>query len=258
MCFWLTIFLLVALAVTSPPVYPHSRNWGYYPSGAAIVLLLLLVVFWWFAWLPAWFYPPGWRWHRRRHSNPIRTRRNNHATRCKPKTWTRIQGTVDKFKKNDRYEGREKEVAARIVNKQRAQYGETKGEKRKDREGKSPDRNLPISNYQHKTIPEIQRKLKDLSKRQLDQIDRYESDHKDRKGVHEAVERAKAAWPRRVPAESLLQMQHLATPISARKTDRSWDSINQGGIQYGRSHRRNSARNRGLPLSGLQCRGACH
>ena len=35
------------------------------------------------------------------------------------------------FKKEGRYKGRETEVAARIVNKQRAQYGETKGEKRK-------------------------------------------------------------------------------------------------------------------------------
>lgn len=33
-----------------------------------------------------------------------------------------------KFKKEGRYKGREEEVAARIVNKQRAAKGETKGE----------------------------------------------------------------------------------------------------------------------------------
>jgi hypothetical protein len=33
----------------------------------------------------------------------------------------------DKFQKSGRYKGRAKEVAARIVNKQRAQKGETKG-----------------------------------------------------------------------------------------------------------------------------------
>ena len=38
------------------------------------------------------------------------------------------------FKKEGRYKGREEEVAARIVNKQRSEYGETKDEKRKDRE----------------------------------------------------------------------------------------------------------------------------
>ena len=50
-----------------------------------------------------------------------------------------------RFKKEGRYKGREEQVAARIVNKQRKQYGETKGEKEKDRKGQSPDRGLPIS-----------------------------------------------------------------------------------------------------------------
>jgi hypothetical protein len=38
-----------------------------------------------------------------------------------------------KFKKSGRYRGREDEVAARIVNKQRAQFGETKGASKKAR-----------------------------------------------------------------------------------------------------------------------------
>ena len=63
------------------------------------------------------------------------------------------------FKKEGRYKGREDEVAARIVNKQRSRFGETKSEKRKDREGKSPDRNLPIKNYQHKTTDQVERAI---------------------------------------------------------------------------------------------------
>jgi hypothetical protein len=42
-----------------------------------------------------------------------------------------------KFHKSGRYGNRADEVAARIVNKQRAQYGETKGEKREENEGKN-------------------------------------------------------------------------------------------------------------------------
>lgn len=93
-----------------------------------------------------------------------------------------------KFKQSGRYRGREEEVAARIVNKQRAQYGESKEEKRKDREGKSPDRNLPISDYQHLTIPQIKSKLNGLSAKEKRQIRDYEKEHKDRKGVLQLVE----------------------------------------------------------------------
>jgi hypothetical protein len=109
-----------------------------------------------------------------------------------PKREREYEELKDKFQKSGRYKGRAKEVAARIVNKQRAQYGETKGEKRKDKEGKSPDRSIPIDNYQHKTIAQLRGELKNLSKADLSKIDRYESSHKDRKGVHEAIERAKA------------------------------------------------------------------
>jgi hypothetical protein len=91
------------------------------------------------------------------------------------------------FKKEGRYKGREEEVAARIVNKQRSRFGETKAEKRKDREGKSPDRNLPISNYQHKTIDQVQRAIAKLSRSDLHRIERYEKEHKNRKTLLEAI-----------------------------------------------------------------------
>jgi hypothetical protein len=110
-----------------------------------------------------------------------------------PKREREYEELKNKFQKSGRYKGRAKEVAARIVNKQRAQYGETRGEKEKDRERKSPDRNLPIHNYQHMTISEVKNKIKDLSKSELKKVESYESKHKDRKGVHNAIERAKAA-----------------------------------------------------------------
>ena len=87
----------------------------------------------------------------------------------------------DKFQSSGRYRGRAKEVAARIVNKQRSQYGETEGEKQKDRQGKSPDKNLPIDDYQNKTVSEIKNKLDDLSRPDLRKVKRYEEKHKQRK-----------------------------------------------------------------------------
>ena len=48
-----------------------------------------------------------------------------------------------KFKKEGRYQGREEEVAARIVNKQRAEYGETREEKQKDRKAGRPTGTYP-------------------------------------------------------------------------------------------------------------------
>lgn len=94
-----------------------------------------------------------------------------------------------KFKKNDRYKGREEEVAARIVNKQRAKQGETQGQKAADRHGKSPDRNLPIKDYQGKTVDQIKGKLGGLSGQEVRQIKRYEKKHKDRKTLMAAIDR---------------------------------------------------------------------
>jgi hypothetical protein len=87
----------------------------------------------------------------------------------------------DKFQESGRYGKRAKQVAARIVNKQRSQYGETKEERKKDRDNRSPDRDLPISDYQHLTVPQVKRKLDDCSKQELRQIKKYEQGHKARK-----------------------------------------------------------------------------
>ncbi len=47
-------------------------------------------------------------------------------TGSSPKREREFKELEDKFKKEHRYPGREEEVAARIVNKQRAEHGETK------------------------------------------------------------------------------------------------------------------------------------
>lgn len=50
-------------------------------------------------------------------------------TGASPKREREYKEIESKFKKEGRYPGREEEVAARIVNKQRAQHGETKAAK---------------------------------------------------------------------------------------------------------------------------------
>jgi hypothetical protein len=105
-----------------------------------------------------------------------------------PKRENEYEKLKSKFQKSGRYGGRAKEVAARIVNKQRAQYGETRGEKVANREGKSPDRALPIRNYQKLTVPQVKTKLRVLTRGDLRQIENYEKKHKNRKGVFTAIE----------------------------------------------------------------------
>ncbi len=43
----LLLILLLLLVVGTAPAWPHSRNWGYYPSsglGIVFVIILLLIV----------------------------------------------------------------------------------------------------------------------------------------------------------------------------------------------------------------------
>lgn len=94
-----------------------------------------------------------------------------------------------RFKAEHRYPGREEEVAARIVNKQRQAYGETRQEKQKDRAGRSPDRHLPIADYDGLTIPSIRAQLDRLTAVQLRRIQAYEHAHKHRQGVLVALAR---------------------------------------------------------------------
>ena len=43
----ITILLIVLflMAVGSAPAWPHSRNWGYYPSGGLGLVLLVVLLF---------------------------------------------------------------------------------------------------------------------------------------------------------------------------------------------------------------------
>ena len=110
-----------------------------------------------------------------------------------PKREREYQKLEHQFEQEHRYPGREKEVAARIVNKQRKQYGETREEKAKDARGQSPDRNLPLPDYQKMTIPEVARKLESLSAADIRKIRNYETHHKNRKGLLAKIDRRLAA-----------------------------------------------------------------
>lgn len=93
------------------------------------------------------------------------------------------------FRQEHRYPGREEEVAARIVNKQRSAYGETREQQQKDKQGKSPDRKLPIRDYQTLTIAEVLTRLESLPAKDIRQIRNYESQHKNRKGLLQKLDR---------------------------------------------------------------------
>ncbi|HWA77955.1 MAG TPA: DUF3309 domain-containing protein [Polyangiaceae bacterium] len=41
----LLLIVLIVAALFSAPAWPHSRGWGYYPSGGIGLVVLLLLVF---------------------------------------------------------------------------------------------------------------------------------------------------------------------------------------------------------------------
>jgi hypothetical protein len=95
----------------------------------------------------------------------------------------------EEFEREGRYPGREDEVAARIVNKQRAEYGETKAARAEEREGKAPDRGLPIKGFEHLPVPRIVPRLAQLSHTELRAVEAYERGHKNRKTLLAQIER---------------------------------------------------------------------
>lgn len=113
--------------------------------------------------------------------------------KASPKREREFKQLEQRFKKEHRYEGREEEVAARIVNKQRAQYGETVAEKEKDKAGQSPDRGLPLHDYQHLTTEQIVRQLASLPASGLRKLRAHEVRHKNRKGVLQKIDRLLSA-----------------------------------------------------------------
>lgn len=108
-----------------------------------------------------------------------------------PKREREYEELKDKFKESGRYKGREEEVASRIVNKQRAEYGETKEDKQQEREGTNPDRDLPVDHYRRLKVSQVEQKAAKLSPKQIDKVEGYEKKHKNRKGAIEALEKDK-------------------------------------------------------------------
>lgn len=100
-----------------------------------------------------------------------------------PKREREYEKLNKEFKKEGRYRGREQEVASRIVNKQRSQYGETRSQKARAKAGQSPDRDLPVEGYAKMTIARLRNAIEGLSAAQLRKLERYERAHKNRKGA---------------------------------------------------------------------------
>ena len=108
-----------------------------------------------------------------------------------PKREREFRKLEKEFRQEGRYRGREDEVAARIVNKQRARAGETQEAPGRERAAKTapapaaPD--LPLAGYQHLTVAQIRGKLNGLSAAQRKRLRDYEAAHKKRKGVLQAL-----------------------------------------------------------------------
>lgn len=106
-----------------------------------------------------------------------------------PKREREFRKLHQRFKRERRYPGRETEVAARIVNQQRAEYGETLDARAKKAAGTAPDRNLPIRDYQGLTVAAIVKQLDNLSRAQIQKLRDYEIRHKHRKTLLQKLER---------------------------------------------------------------------
>lgn len=42
----IVLIILVLLLIGVLPLYPHSRSWGYYPSGGIGTVLIILLLLW--------------------------------------------------------------------------------------------------------------------------------------------------------------------------------------------------------------------
>jgi hypothetical protein len=95
----------------------------------------------------------------------------------------------EQFREEGRYPGREEEVAARIVNKQRSEFAETKEAQEKEKQGQSPDQELPIKRYNHLTVAEVLNRIKNLSDEEIRAIQQYEQSHRKRKTLLNRLDR---------------------------------------------------------------------
>ena len=95
----------------------------------------------------------------------------------------------EEFEPEGRSEGREEEVAARIVNKQRARYAEGKAAPSRERHGEAPDRGVPIAGFEQLTVREATRRLDGLTHPQLRAVEHHERSNKNRKSLLAQIER---------------------------------------------------------------------
>jgi len=106
-----------------------------------------------------------------------------------PKREREYEQLVEEFDRDGRYPGREEEVAARIVNPQRAQLGETERAREEDRQARPSEAGLPIARYEHLTVPQIHARLQGLSYTQLRALERHERAHKNRSTLLRLLQR---------------------------------------------------------------------
>ena len=130
-----------------------------------------------------------------------------------PKREHEFEKLKHQFQHDHRYPGREEEVAARIVNKQRTEAGETKSSSgksakpagssrastrqtsrtsaasRKSANAHTGNPRLSIKEYAGLTIPEVTSRLATLTLSQIRRLRDYELAHKHRKGMLEKLNR---------------------------------------------------------------------
>ena len=51
------LLILILMLLGAVPAWPHSRNWGYYPSGFLSLLLIILLILLLAGPVPWWGYP---------------------------------------------------------------------------------------------------------------------------------------------------------------------------------------------------------
>ena len=54
---WILFVFLFVFLVAAWPTWPHSRQWGYYPTGSIGILLIVLLILLLLGALPRWGYP---------------------------------------------------------------------------------------------------------------------------------------------------------------------------------------------------------
>jgi hypothetical protein len=125
-------------------------------------------------------------------------------TGASPKREREYRKLKREFERDHRYAGRESEVAARIVNRQRAEFGETRmpaqagaqrgGSATSSRPGDAcsgadDDHALAIRHYHALTVAQASRRLDGLTARELRQVRRFEEQHRNRRTMIDAIDR---------------------------------------------------------------------